>query len=581
LTAKKSNNPDQLESEAALIEHIYSIALEPQGYDDFMELWDVHVSSALKNLEEFKQHQTEDQPKLISPSIEKHFEIGFRLLQEMGRNSPATLFESEQNTNGEPAILIDKNAKCVWFNGAADRCFQLGKLKSAFELSFRANGENVLRDMIGWASTEAPPAKNSHVIQLHSTKEDKSYYLIAKPIIDRSGESLIHLQHAMPRWKNPLNDLLISAFSISEAEIEIAKELMDGLTIAEIAEQRNKSAATVRTQVKSLLSKTGTKSQTDLVRLLLSLIRVIENEPDNELKQPSSSINLIARPSNRTIPVREFGPSNGRPVIFIHGMLDGCSITRQIEGQLEKYNIRLIAPERPSFGSSSSAPGPIETATMRFASDVEAVMNELSLKNAVLLGHMAGSIYTFSTAAHLGSRITGILNVSGGVPIINNIQLSSMSTRQRLVAYTAKYTPKLLPFILRAGIRQLDFGGEEDFMNALYENAPHDQRALLNKEIFRVVCDGYHFAISQGYKAFEIDSYHAVRNWSDVVQQSTCPIMLVHGRHDIVIAATSIEIFAERFKDRTKLVMVEDAGQLVLYAKPELVFEQLDKFIGI
>ena len=574
----QSNNTDLQESEAKLIERIYSIALEPQGYDDFMDLWDIHVSNALKNLEDFKQNQTEDQLKITSPAIAKHFEIGFRLLQEMGRDSPATLFQSNQNANGEPAILINKQAKGVWYNGAADRCFQLGKLKSVYELTFRANGASVLEKMIDWASSDAPPANSSQIIQVYSNYEDKSYYLIAKQIIDRSGERLIHLQQAMPSWKKPLGKLLKSAFSISDAEIEIARQLVDGLTIAEIAEQRDKSAATVKTQVKSLLSKTGTKSQTDVVRLLMSLIRVVEKEQVNKLRQPSSSINLIARTLQRSIPVREFGPAGGKPVIFVHGMLDGCSITGQIETLLEQHNIRLIAPERPHFGSSAIDPGPIETAPRRFAADVEAIMDELSINKAVVMGHMAGSIYTFAIAALLGERITGIFNVSGGVPIRSIDQLSSMSTRQRLVAYTARFTPKLLPFILRAGIRQLDFGGEEDFLNALYENSPLDRLALQNKEVFQAVCGGYHFVVSQGYKAFEIDSYHAVRNWTNVVHQSTCPVFLVHGRHDIVVVANSVEKFAAQLKGRAKIVVLEDAGQLTLYAKPEMVFEQLSNF---
>ncbi len=59
-------------------------------------------------------------------------------------------------------------------------------------------------------------------------------------------------------------------FDLTPAEARIANGLLDGKTLGQIAVDRNISVQTVRTQLKSVLSKTRTSRQVDLVRLLAS-----------------------------------------------------------------------------------------------------------------------------------------------------------------------------------------------------------------------------------------------------------------------------------------------------------------------
>ncbi len=63
-------------------------------------------------------------------------------------------------------------------------------------------------------------------------------------------------------------EILGRLHGLTPGESRIAQELMAGLSVTEIAERRRVSLHTVKTQVKSLLHKTATSRQTDLVRLL-------------------------------------------------------------------------------------------------------------------------------------------------------------------------------------------------------------------------------------------------------------------------------------------------------------------------
>ncbi len=66
----------------------------------------------------------------------------------------------------------------------------------------------------------------------------------------------------------PAVALVQRAFGLTEAEAEIALALGDGQTIERIAEVRETSMATVRTQVKAVLAKTEVSTQAQLVGVL-------------------------------------------------------------------------------------------------------------------------------------------------------------------------------------------------------------------------------------------------------------------------------------------------------------------------
>jgi DNA-binding CsgD family transcriptional regulator len=60
-------------------------------------------------------------------------------------------------------------------------------------------------------------------------------------------------------------------FGLTRMEAELMRVLAGGASVAECAEQRSVSVATIRTQLRSLFEKTGATSQSRLVRLALSI----------------------------------------------------------------------------------------------------------------------------------------------------------------------------------------------------------------------------------------------------------------------------------------------------------------------
>jgi DNA-binding CsgD family transcriptional regulator len=78
-------------------------------------------------------------------------------------------------------------------------------------------------------------------------------------------------------WPDALSVALKEAFDLTVAEIEIVRALCEGAQVKDIARDRGRSIETVRTQLRSILSKTDTHSQSELVRITLCMIDLAGN----------------------------------------------------------------------------------------------------------------------------------------------------------------------------------------------------------------------------------------------------------------------------------------------------------------
>lgn len=564
-----------------LIESIYRIALEPQTYDSFMGEWGSYIADQAAELATLQAADETRAQADDNPEIATHFQIAAQILDQMGRPSPQ---QPEQQTGGSRRnlqMLVNAEGQVVWSSAAAADLFDLGRGAQIEALGMTSAQTDRLRGMAlsFRAAPDAPPAP----LVLHMTPPDAeavTLYMVARALPEQADDALVLITRITPDWPAAMPRLLREGFALSPSEIEICEHIAEGHGPAEIAALRESALATVRTQLKNAMAKTRCSSQAELVRLLHSVMRVADQEAEANSRSWSRArqVTTMALP-DREMLLEHYGDPTGYPVIFFHGMLDGNSMTHRFQTALEKHNLRMICPVRPHFGKAPGTTLPPRDVPMAFARDVAHMIRELGLKKPVLMGHMAGALYAYATAGSMApDELRGILNVSGGVPIVSHRQLATMSRRQQLVAYTARYTPSILPFVLRAGINQIDNGGERQFLNSLYENAPHDQALIADPDMRDLILSGYRFTVEQGHRAFEVDSHNVVHDWSDLVDSSVIPVRLLHGRTDPVVCARSVEKFARRRNNRVTLEVLEDTGQLVLYQHPLRVIQEICAF---
>ncbi len=579
-TSQKAVNHGQL------IESIYRIALEPQTYDAFIGRWDDFIQDRLGALDALRG----EDKTLETTEIAAHFGIAERLLEQTRKAGEAQhlapAYGAGSASRGpDPQFLVDASGMIVWSNAAATRLFAIERTTRLQDLALPERYKAALAERVNALDAASDFGDPPLIIQIPAVSATDGcapgnvIHLQAQRLQEEIGGDLMLVSPLAANWPPGMPGLLAATYGLSQSECEICELLSRAHRPAGIAGFRGSTIATVRTQIKSLLLKTGCGSQTELVRLLHLLMRVAESHGPSHPASPIAQGEMITLQLDCGIlmPVEMHGPTSGRPVIFLHGMLDGASLTRRLRDALGAHGYRFVCPTRPWFGDAEPDYGAIDTAPQRVGAHVREMCIKLDLEDAVVLGHMAGAVYAFASAAAAPEHIRAVLNVAGGVPIVSGAQFSDMSRRQRVVAYTARYTPRLLPFVLRAGISQIRSGGTERFMQSLYATAPIDMAVLEDREIRRIVLHGYQFATRQGHHAFEIDGYHVVRNWEEIVAGSDVPVKLLHGVHDPVVRAGSVHDFVERLGNRASLEMFDDAGQLLLHQFPERVLDALSR----
>ncbi len=553
-----------------LIEAIYRIALDPQSYDDFMDRWGGYVNRRL-----LSRADTKSAPEPANaPELTSHFAIATRLLDQT--MPPPTPLDSRSDgtgdgdTRGAPRFLIDRAGRIVWHNVAAERLLGLRRGSTMDDLPLDPGPMAALRRLTD-ALGEPRRAGRTLPLMLMLPLGDAGEVMHAQAEVvpDGTSDEVVVVAPLTTHWPAAMTTLLRDDFGLTPSEAEICEWIARGHSAALIAEVRTSALATVRTQIKRIMAKMHTAAQPELVRLLHLLMRLADSHPGGIAATPPAGPDVREiRVGDRRMPVDLHGPEGGAPVIFLHGMLDGTGITPECAAVLHRLNLRLVCPNRPFFGAAEGDRGPTATAPARLARDIARLIHDMGLKRPVLMGHMAGAVYAYATGAEL-EHCAGIVNVAGGVPMLGPGQFTAMAPRQRLVAYTARYSPSILPFIIRAGIRQMRTGGERRFLLSLYENTPCDLEIATRPEVQEILRAGYRFAVAQGHRAFEIDSQHVVQDWSALAQTVQVPVRLVHGVGDPVVTIQSVRDFATRHG--VELTEVEGAGQLVFYKAPEIV----------
>lgn len=561
-----------------LIESIYRIALQPQTYDRFMGEWDSYISAQMTELAALEAAAFTQSEALAHPEILAHFKIAAQLLDQIGRPLPASASTGKSKVR-DLQMLVDDQGRIVWSTGAAAHLFGVVPGAQIDRLGLAAGQLEALRALtLRRAHRHADRIRPGPLLlQVRTSATDEVVHMMARPMPDQDSESLVMITRVASDWPAAMPGLLREGFALSPTEIDISELIADGKGPAEIAQARKSAVATVRTQIKSIMSKTHCSTQAELVQLLHSVMRVADHDAagSRRVNTNADRITMFNLP-DRTMPVAHFGDPTGYPVVYFHAMLDGNTVPKKLHEGLHRHNLHLICPVRPFFGHAAGDDAPTATAPGRFGADVARLIDHMNLKMPIFLGHMAGILYAYAAAnVQPKGRLRAILSVAGGVPIISRDQFASMSRRQRLVAYTARYTPAILPFVLRAGISQIDNGGERQFLHSLYENSRHDLPVIADPEIRDLIYAGYRFTAQQGPKAFEIGSLNIVQDWSDIVDGSTVPIRMLAGESDPVVSLSSVRAFAAQRRDRVSLEVLEDTGQLILYKRPDLVIREI------
>jgi len=110
------------------------------------------------------------------------------------------------------------------------------------------------------------------------------------------------------------------------------------------------------------------------------------------------------------------GPDDGTPVVLVHGFPDTGQVWRHQVGALAEAGLRVIVPDMRGCGRSGG-PDAVEAYDILYlAGDVIAVLDDLGVERAAIVGHDWGAAIAWALATLAGPRVERMVAMSVGHP---------------------------------------------------------------------------------------------------------------------------------------------------------------------
>jgi pimeloyl-ACP methyl ester carboxylesterase len=108
---------------------------------------------------------------------------------------------------------------------------------------------------------------------------------------------------------------------------------------------------------------------------------------------------------------------SGRPVVLLHGFPDSGRLWRHQVEPLAQAGLQVIVPDLRGYGASGKPAGADDYSLLFVAADVLAVLDELGVSQAHVVGHDWGAALAWSLGSLLPDRVDHLVALSVGHPI--------------------------------------------------------------------------------------------------------------------------------------------------------------------
>ncbi|KAI5918639.1 Alpha/Beta hydrolase protein [Camillea tinctor] len=295
---------------------------------------------------------------------------------------------------------------------------------------------------------------------------------------------------------------------------------------------------------------------------------------------------LFELPDGRNLSYAIFGDHEAKRTVFYHhGFPSSHDEASEMGTIAQQLGVRLIAPDRPGFGSSTYQPN---RRILDWPSDLLALADHLDVDRFVVLGVSGGSPYVLACCHQLPkSRCVGVLILAGLFP--TNLGVSGMLLTNRLLFAVAQWSTWLIAamFDLMIGKLARDKDRPERLEQQLtdsFRGRPKADRDAWdrNPELRRSITDGLRGSMLTGGAAAAWEAYIFGHDWGfDIKDLKVEPGALIiwHGAEDVNVPA-AMAVKASRIIPNAELrVSTEDAHCSIVWNKMEEVLRASSKML--
>lgn len=548
---------------AEIVERLYDVAVDPIRLEELLEVWEGRAAPL-----------RDSAIPLDDPEIEAHLRRATVFLDR---------YDAAQDEGGKRSVLADiprsaaflsdGGAMIVACNRPAEVAFGIAEAGPFAALPFEEEDRVLLQGVI--RRVAARKAEKVVTLRIRSTVTGSPVILRVSPVDGGVTRPLALVVSTELVWPEGFQTTVQEAFGLTAAEVEIVRGVTLGLPLRDIAEARGRSLETVRTQVRSVLAKTETHSQAELVRVVLGLLDValIPTGSETAPAGPRGALEpRLAREvraaDGRRLTWIEFGTPGGRPVLYMHLDFGLIRWPAAAERAAAARGLRVIVPVRQGYGRTEPLPkGADHLAGV--TQDYATVLDHLGLSGAVVVPLGADLRFALNLSLQRPDLVRGIVGAACQLPIRTPGQYERMDKWQRFILANARYAPKILPFLVQAGFSLARRLGKEAFFRQVNGGSPADMETFSRPDVRLAVLEGSDVCLApkwSAHAAFTAECIGSEKDWSALVRAVRVPVLLLQGDQDPQSPVATIRELAADFP-QLEVRFLPGTGQLLFFAE--------------
>jgi pimeloyl-ACP methyl ester carboxylesterase/DNA-binding CsgD family transcriptional regulator len=368
-------------------------------------------------------------------------------------------------------------------------------------------------------------------------------------------------------------EVLQDAFDLTHAEASIAVQITSGMQPVEIADQRNVSLQTVRSQIKRIKSKTKVRDMPELVRhiSILSADLMItkpqnDAEPPAVITLPSMLVKKLRLSDGRNMDYIIQGDPDGTPLLSFHSFPYGVRWPNEAVTYTRANNIAIITPYRAGYADSdplNELKG--EALIDQCVEDARELLDHLSVPAASILGNDGGSSYAIRFAKAYSDRTTNI-TLSGKPPIWKAEWYRILYKPDRVASMLSRYLPEVAELFAWSIVSYMNKHDPKEFCRFCTNGSKVDLANLeANFDLIKLMATDVKYGMKNGVEALFKDWSLIKLDLTHEVKSLPHNITLLYGANDRVVPKKMIDSFVSE-TGNTKLELIENAGHLLFYS---------------
>ena len=568
---RKQINPD------GIVDQLYDIALDPHSLEDFVDAWNdagLDAQAARQTIETIDQFDT---------AYRAHLDRADAFLSRAtDDDEQPDLAAILTPFNTLAAFIVDRNLQIVACNAGAQQAFGIEEGAPLSTLNLPQDATDVvhagLRDV--FRNTQSP----DRLLKIELSGRPGPALFQVRKLEDLRKPDAEHALVVTTRyhWQAALGQTLEEVFGLTSAEQGVVRALVEGLDAKSISAERGTSEGTVRGQIKSILAKMNARTQSEVIRLVMSLREVSQGA--SQLEKPSDSSPVLASadwlhaevwkpyktlvlPDGRRLDYHDMGPVTGVPVLYSHM---GYGMVRWHAPMLKlafAHGLRIICPIRAGYGQSDNI-DPQADVLVSTREDTVHLLDHLGIERLPYLTQGNDLIFAADFAAHHPEKISEIIGLCARPCLPGDRHYSGMAKWHRFFLSTAKHAPHLLKFTVRAAVVMARRLGVEDMFRQLNGSSPADVKLLEDEALLSVLKANAELILNKSTdvsQAYTHEILATEADWTDLMKGcAQTKTWFVNGAQD---PATDIATIAE-YREVYPWIDIEvipDAGQLLIF----------------